>query len=65
VVVHEFNPKIWEAETVGFLSVQSQPGLQSKFSQGYTENLFLENNHKNKQKGFSVRCSINTAKFKS
>jgi hypothetical protein len=37
VVVHVFNPNIWEAEAGGFLS--SRPSLQSEFqdSQGYTE----------------------------
>jgi hypothetical protein len=51
VVVHAFNPSIWEAEAGGFLS-SSQPGLQSEFqdSQGYTEKPCLEKPKKKKKK---------------
>jgi hypothetical protein len=39
VVEHTYDPSTWEAEAGGFLWVQGQLGLWSKFqgSQGYTE----------------------------
>jgi hypothetical protein len=51
VLAHAFNPRTWEAEAGGFLSL-SQPGLQSEFqdSQGYTEKPCLEKENKTKQK---------------
>jgi ribosomal protein L33 len=48
VVEHTYDPSTWEAEAGGFLWVQGQLGLWSKFqgSQGYTE----KKNKKQKQK---------------
>jgi hypothetical protein len=49
VVVHAFNPSIWEAEAGGILSsVRGQLGLHSEFqdSQGYTEKSSLEKKKK-------------------
>jgi hypothetical protein len=42
VVVHAFNPSTWEAETGGFLSLQSE----FQESQGYTEKPCLEKKKK-------------------
>jgi hypothetical protein len=46
VVVHAFNPSIWEAEAGEFLS--SRPAWSTEFqdSQGYTEKLCLEKRKK-------------------
>jgi hypothetical protein len=44
VVVHAFNPSIWETEAGRYLGLRPRPGLQSEFqdSQGYTEKPCLE-----------------------
>jgi hypothetical protein len=49
VVVHTFNPSIWEAEAGRFLS--SRPAWSTEFqdSRGYTERPCLEKQKQNKQ----------------
>jgi hypothetical protein len=55
VVGHTFNPSTWEAETVGCLWTQGQPGLQSEVqdSQGYIEKTLSR-----KTKTTKVLCGI-------
>lgn len=42
VVAHDFDPSTWEEEAGGSLWIQGQPGLQSDYSQSYTEKPSLE-----------------------
>jgi hypothetical protein len=66
VVAHAFNPSTWEAETGGFLSSRSQPGLQSEFqeSQSYTEKPCLEKPKKKKKKK-DIEKDVATCLFQS
>lgn len=55
MVVHDFHPSTWEAETDGSPWVQGQRGLHSEFqdSQGYVEKFCLNKKARkqaNKQK---------------